>query len=36
MLKEGGDHVKSLWPLWTGLHMCYSGNYKMIRECEFM
>ena len=26
--EEGEDDVKSAWPLWAGLHMCYNGNYK--------
>lgn len=34
MLEEGGDNVKSLWPLWTGLYMCYNGNYKKEQCCE--
>ena len=24
--EEGGDDVKSSWPLWTGLHTCYNGG----------
>lgn len=28
ILEEGGDHVKSSWPLWIGLHTCYNGIYK--------
>ncbi len=27
-LEEGGDDVKSSWPLTTGLHTCYNGIYK--------
>ena len=27
-LEEGGDDVKSSWPLWAGLHTCYNGNNK--------
>ncbi len=27
-LEEGGDDVKSLWPLCPGLHTCYNGEYK--------
>ena len=27
-LEEGGDDVKSSWPLWVGLHACYNGIYK--------
>ena len=25
---EGGDDVKSSWPLWVGLHTCYNGNHN--------
>lgn len=28
ILEEGGDDVKSAWPLWAGLHTCYNGNYN--------
>ena len=24
--EEGGDDVKSSWPLWGGLHTCYNGS----------
>ena len=24
--EEGGDDVKSSWPLWAGLHTYYNGN----------
>jgi hypothetical protein len=24
-LEEGEDDVKSSWPLWVGLHVCYNG-----------
>ena len=27
-LEEGGDDVKSAWPLYPGLHTCYNGGYK--------
>ena len=27
-LEEGGDDVKSSWPLRPGLHTCYNGQYK--------
>jgi hypothetical protein len=27
-LEEGENEVKSMWPLWIGLHMCYNENYK--------
>jgi len=26
--EEGGDDVKSSWPLHAGLHTCYNGNYS--------
>ena len=26
--EEGGDDVKSSWPLRVGLHTCYNGEYK--------
>ncbi len=26
--EEGGDDVKSSWPLWSGLHTSYNGMYK--------
>ena len=26
--EEGGDDVKSSWPLCPGLHTCYNGTYK--------
>jgi len=26
--EEGGDDVKSSWPLYPGLHTCYNGIYK--------
>src|ERR1700752_3400583 len=26
--EEGGDDVKSSWPLQAGLHTCYNGRYK--------
>ena len=34
--EEGGDDVKSSWPLWAGLHTCYNGddNGKPGREAE--
>lgn len=25
---EGADHVRSLWPWWAGLLMCYIGNLQ--------
>ena len=32
--EEGGDDVKSSWPLWAGLHTCYNGDYRGLRTCE--
>src|SRR5215212_144116 len=29
--EEGGDDVKSAWPLCRGLHTCYNGRYKPSR-----
>ncbi len=26
--EEGGDDVKSSWPLCPGLHTCYNGRYN--------
>ena len=33
-LEEGGDDVKSSWPLRVGLHTCYNGVYRGWRNCE--
>ncbi|CAG7733994.1 unnamed protein product [Allacma fusca] len=33
-LEEGGDDVKSSWPLRVGLHTCYNGAYKEKRPRE--
>src|SRR3972149_4627884 len=33
-LEEGGDDVKSSWPLCLGLHTCYNGRYKGLQACE--
>src|SRR5690242_9192542 len=33
-LEEGGDDVKSSWPLCPGLHTCYNGRYKAPRTRE--
>ena len=35
-LEEGGDDVKSVWPLRPGLHTCYNGQYRatQYREVE--
>ena len=32
--EEGGDDVKSSWPLCPGPHTCYNGRYKAKRSCE--
>jgi hypothetical protein len=32
--EEGGDDVKSSWPLCPGLHTCYNGRYKGQRNRE--
>ncbi len=34
--EEGGDDVKSSWPLRLGLHTCYNGRYRGLqcREAE--
>ena len=32
--EEGGDDVKSSWPLCPGLHTCYNGWYKELRDRE--
>ena len=34
--EEGGDDVKSAWPLCPGLHTCYNGRYRGLpnREVE--
>ncbi len=32
--EEGGDDVKSSWPLCLGLHTCYNGRYRGQRTCE--
>ena len=34
MLEEGGDDVKSAWPLWAGRHTCYNGNYNGKQGCK--
>ena len=33
-LEEGGDDVKSSWPLCPGPHTCYNGRYKGSLTCE--
>ena len=32
--EEGGDDVKSSWPLYPGLHTCYNDRYKRLRTRE--
>ncbi len=32
--EEGGDDVKSSWPLRPGLHTCYNGQDNEERPCE--
>ncbi len=32
--EEGGDDVKSSWPLCPGLHTCYNGRYRAVRNRE--
>src|SRR6185436_3158288 len=32
--EEGGDDVKSSWPLWAGLHTCYNGGDRGKRGCK--
>ena len=32
--EEGGDDVKSSWPLRLGLHTCYNGWYKGLQNRE--
>src|SRR5207248_11254739 len=36
--EEGGDDVKSSWPLCPGLHTCYNGRHKesQYREVELI
>eukprot|EP01038_Epipyxis_sp_PR26KG_P015123 gene15123-20353_t len=29
--EEGGDDVKSSWPLRPGQHTCYNGRYRVLR-----
>ncbi len=33
-LEEGGDDVKSAWPLCPGLHTCYNGYYRGAQDRE--
>ncbi len=30
--EEGGDDVKSSWPLWAGLHTYYNGGDRRLRK----
>ena len=32
--EEGGDDVKSAWPLYPGLHTRYNGRHNWKRTCE--
>ena len=32
--EEGGDDVKSSWPLRGGLQTCYNGRYKELQTCK--
>ena len=32
--EEGGDDVKSAWPLYPGLHTRYNGRYKGLQSRE--
>ena len=32
--EEGGDDVKSSWPLCPGLHTCYNGRHRVRRGRE--
>ena len=32
--EEGGDDVKSVWPLRPGLHTYYNAQYRTIRDRE--
>jgi hypothetical protein len=34
--EEGGDDVKSSWPLCPGLHTCYNGQYKALRDGDVL
>lgn len=34
ILEEGGDEVKSAWPLWAGPHTCYNGNDNGKQGCK--
>ena len=32
--EEGGDEVKSAWPLCPGLHTCYNARHKALQTRE--
>ncbi len=32
--EEGGDDVKSVWPLCPGLHTCYNERYRRMQDRE--
>ena len=32
--EEGGDDVKSSWPLRGGLHTCYNGDYRGLQPSD--
>jgi hypothetical protein len=32
--EEGGDDVKSAWPLRLGLQTYYNGRYRLLRNCK--
>src|SRR3954464_9234678 len=32
--EEGGDDVKSSWPLRPGLHTCYNGQDRGLQDCK--
>ena len=32
--EEGGDDVKSSWPLRGGLHTCYNGDYRGLQTSD--
>ena len=32
--EEGGDEVKSAWPLYLGLHTRYNGRYNRLQNRE--
>ena len=32
--EEGGDDVKSAWPLYPGLHTCYNGRHNGLQTRE--